>query len=116
MISYAIIYTSANGNTRRLAESMSGALGRASCAYMGLPERRALSADVIFYGKNENAPTEALDALLEEAKQKEKIIVPFGDRCFGGSKDLYAIGLFATNVMRHAEQILKEKREGAQVK
>ena len=108
MLRCAIVYTTLNDNTRRLAECMYGALPRGVCLYMGKPCRQALAADVIFWGNNAGIQSAEIDAFLEQAKQR--ILVPFGHTCFGGGKDMCAIGAFACNVMRQAEQMLQQDK------
>ena len=103
MLRCAIVYTTRNDNTRRLAESMYGALPRGMCIYKGLPDQIALAADVIFWGTNAGVQSPAIDDFIEQAKRK--ILVPFGHTCFGGGKDLCAIGAFARTVMENAEKI-----------
>lgn len=108
MLRCAIVYTTLNDNTRRLAKCMYGALPRGVCLYMGKPCRQALAADVIFWGNNAGIQSAEIDAFLEQAKQR--ILVPFGHTCFGGGKDMCAIGAFACNVMRQAEQMLQQDK------
>ena len=100
MLRCAIVYTTLNDNTRRLAECMYGALPRGVCLYMGKPCRQALAADVIFSGNNAGIQSAEIDAFLD----------PFGHTCFGGGKDMCAIGAFACNVMRQAEQMLQQDK------
>lgn len=109
MLHCAIIYTSVNDNTRRLAEVMSKAVRPGQCIYLGRPHTDALIADVIFWGNNAGDTSEATTALLEKAKTQNKIIVPYGNTCYGGGKDMYAIGNFANNVMFNAERILQQR-------
>lgn len=112
MLHCAIVYTSVNDNTRRLAEVMSKAVRPGQCIYLGRPHPDALAADVIFWGNNAGDTSDATVAFLEKAKAADKIIVPYGNTCYGGGKDMYAIGNFANNVMFNAEKILREKTEG----
>ena len=36
-------------------------------------------------------------------KIKDKIVIPFGDMCKGGAKDLYAIGDYASRSLENIE-------------
>ena len=108
MITCSIVYASMHTNARRLSESMLGALDPGHCIYAGLPDDRAFDADVLFWGGNTDTQTAEIQNFLEKAKQKEQIIVPYGHLCKGGAKDLYAIGMFARNVMYNVEVKLKE--------
>nr|WP_302650610.1 hypothetical protein [uncultured Agathobaculum sp.] len=108
MLKCAIVYTTRNDNTRRLAESMYGALPHGMCIYKGLPDQVALAADVIFWGNNAGIETEEVKAFLEQANKK--VLVPFGHTCFGGGKDLCAIGAFARTVMENAEKIMRSMK------
>lgn len=101
MLKCAIVYTTRNDNTRRLAECMFGALPKGVCIYKGLPDVAALSADVIFWGNNAGVVSEEITSFLAQARKR--ILVPFGNTCFGGGKDLCAIGSFARTVMENAE-------------
>ncbi len=103
MLRCALVYTTLGDNTRRLAESMYAALQPGECIYQGKPCPTALAADVIFWGNNAQIQSSEIDAFLQEAKQH--ILVPFGHTCFGGGKDLCAIGAFARNVMDKAARI-----------
>lgn len=109
MLHCAIIYTATNNNTRRLAEVMSQAVKPGTCIYLGRPNMDALCADVIFWGNNSNDTSEETVAFYEKAKELNKIIVPYGHTCFGGGKDMYAMGNFANNVMHNAEEYFREQ-------
>lgn len=111
MLKCAIIYTSLNDNTRRLAEVMSQALPPGQCIYLGRPHSDALAADVIFWGNNAGDRSENTVDFYEKAMKENKIVVPYGDTCYGGGKDMYAIGGFANNVMSNAEKILRKAKE-----
>ncbi len=106
MLTCSIVYTSLNDNTRRLAEVMSQALRPGSCIYLGKPIDDALAADVIFWGNNADDKSEQTVSFYKKAKTMNKIIVPYGDTCYGGGKDMYAIGNFANIVMANAEKIV----------
>ncbi len=103
MLKCAIVYTTLNDNTRRLAESMYAALNPGECIYKGKPCAQALYADVIFWGNNANIQTPEIKAFME--RTEGRIVVPFGHACFGGGKDMCAIGAFARNVMDRAARI-----------
>lgn len=107
MLRCAIVYTTRNDNTRRLAECMAGALPRGVCIYRGTPDPVALAADVIFWGNNAGIESAEVESFLAQAQSK--IVVPFGHTCFGGGKDMCAIGAFARTVMENAERILRER-------
>ncbi|MCQ2499823.1 MAG: hypothetical protein MJ117_00590 [Lachnospiraceae bacterium] len=109
MIRCAIIYTATNNNTRRLAEVMSQAVRPGSCMYLGRPNPDALAADVIFWGNNSQDTSEETVSFYEKAKELNKILIPYGHTCFGGGKDMYAIGNWANQVMHNAEVYLREQ-------
>ena len=48
----------------------------------------------------------SIEEFLE--KIKDKIVIPFGDMCKGGAKDLYAIGDYASRVMENIDKKLRE--------
>lgn len=102
----AIIYTTLHDNTRRLAESIHGALPRGVCVYMGRPDRAALHADVIFWGNPKGHESEEINCFLKQAQEQKKMLVPYANCCTGGGKDLCAIGSFARLVMERAALIL----------
>lgn len=106
MVTCSIVYATPHTNARRLAESMYAVLGPARCVYMGKISDAALDADVIFWGGNTDTVTPEIEAFLE--KIKGKIVIPFGDLCRGGAKDLYAIGDFAQRIMENAEKKIAE--------
>ena len=81
MLRCAIVYTTLNDNTRRLAECMYGALPRGVCLYMGKPCRQALAADVIFCGNNAGIQSAEIDAFLEQAKQRRQRYVRYRRLC-----------------------------------
>ena len=110
MLTCAIIYTSLNDNTRRLAEVMSQALQPGRCIYLGKPIDDALAADVIFWGNNADDKSPQTVSFYEKAKAMNKIIVPYGETCYGGGKDMYAIGNFANIVMANAEKIVNNMK------
>lgn len=110
MLTCAIVYASMHTNARRLSESMIGALEPRQCIYAGMMDDKALYADVIFWGGNTDTQTEEMQNFLEKAKQKNKIIIPYGHLCKGGAKDLYAIGAYARNVMYNVEVRLKQMK------
>ena len=96
MLTCAIIYTSVNDNTRRLAEVMSKALPPKQCIYLGRPNTDALTADVIFWGNNAGDTSKDTLDFLEMAKTLEKIVVPYGNTCYGGGKDMLQLGTLQT--------------------
>lgn len=107
MLRCAIVYTTLGDNTRRLAESMYAALRPGECIYKGKPCSAALAADVIFWGNNAGIQSPEIENFVHQAR--ERIFVPFGHTCFGGGKDLCAIGAFARNVMDKAARIKAEE-------
>lgn len=115
MLTCSIVYASLHTNARRLSESMVGALDRGQCIYVGLPHDNALYADVLFWGGNTDTLTPEIQAFLEKAKQKNKIIVPYGHLCKGGAKDLYAIGAYARTVMHNVAVRLEEMKREQQI-
>ncbi len=49
-MTYAVVYSSRTGNTKKLAEAIYGRLGPQECVYMGPPDGKALEAERIFAG------------------------------------------------------------------
>ncbi len=105
MLKCAIVYTTRNDNTRRLAECMFSALPQGVCIYKGTPNPAALAADVIFWGNNAGIASDEIASFL--VKAKKRVLVPFGYTCFGGGKDLCAVGSFARTVMENVEKKCK---------
>lgn len=108
MLTCAIVYASMHTNARRLSESMVGALEQGQCIYTGPMDDKAFYADVIFWGGNTDTQTPEIQAFLQKAKEKNKIVIPYGHLCKGGAKDLYAIGSYARIVMHNIEVRLKQ--------
>ena len=106
MITCAIVYATPHTNARRLAETMYAVLGPAQCIYMGLMSEECMNADVIFWGGNTDTVTPEIEAFTEMIR--DKIVIPYGDMCRGGGKDLYAIGEFASRAMYNIEKKLIE--------
>lgn len=107
MLTCAIVYGTPHTNARRLAETMVAVVG-SQCIYMGMLDKCALKADVIFWGCNTDTQTPEMEEFLTLAK--DKIVVPYGHLCKGGGKDLYAIGEYAWHIMENAERIVNENR------
>ena len=59
-MTYAVVFVSRTGNTRRLAEAIPPALGREACCYFGPPSDEALRADWIFAGFGPTGATAAM--------------------------------------------------------
>ena len=106
MLTCAIVYATPHTNARRLAETMYAVLGPQQCIYMGMMDDQCLLADVIFWGGNTDTVTPEIEEFLE--KIKDKIVIPFGDMCKGGAKDLYAIVDYASRVMENIDKKLRE--------
>ena len=65
-MSYAIVFSSRTGNTRRLAEAVRAALPAGECLYFGPPDAAALAAGRLYIGfwTDKGSCDEALAAFL----------------------------------------------------
>lgn len=82
---YSIIFSSATGNTKLLAETLHGALPREECAYFGPWNREIPASPVVYVGfwtDKGNADPDTL-ALLKELRNKKVFL--FGTAGFGES-------------------------------
>ena len=82
---YSIIFSSATGNTKLLAETLHGALPREECAYFGPWNREIPETPVVYVGfwtDKGNADPDTL-ALLKELRNKKVFL--FGTAGFGES-------------------------------
>ena len=79
---YAVVYKSLTGNTELLAETVRDELGDA-CIYFGVPDAKALDADVIFLGfwTDKGNCEESLKSFLEGLHGKR--VELFGTAGFG---------------------------------
>lgn len=89
-MTYAVVFVSRTGNTRRLAEAISPALGREACCYFGPPSDEALRADWIFAGfwTNRGDCGDEMAAFL--ARVTTQRIFLFGTAGFGGDAKYFA--------------------------
>ena len=84
-MTYAIVYASRTGNTRRLGEAIREALPAAQCLHCGAPDPKALEADVLYVGfwtDKGTCPQEIGDFLAQVTDQK---VFLFGTAGFGGA-------------------------------
>ena len=87
---YSIIFSSATGNTKLLAETLHGALPLEQCAYFGPWNREIPETPVVYVGfwtDKGNADPDTL-ALLKELRNKKVFL--FGTAGFGGSAEYFA--------------------------
>lgn len=89
---YSIMYSSATGNTEKLAEVIRETLPAEECVYYGAPDAAALAADLIFVGfwTDKGSCDEKLQAFLAEMKEmKRKKIALFGTAGFGREQSYF---------------------------
>ena len=89
-MTYAVVFVSRTGNTRRLAEAIPPALGREACCYFGPPSDEALRADWIFAGfwTNRGDCGDEMAAFL--ARVTTQRVFLFGTAGFGGDAKYFA--------------------------
>ena len=82
-MSYAIVFSSRTGNTRRLAEAVRAALPAGECLYFGPPDAAALAAGRLYIGfwTDKGSCDEALAAFLPQLAGHEVFL--FGTAGFG---------------------------------
>ena len=82
-MSYAIVFSSRTGNTRRLAEAVRAALPAGECLYFGPPSAAALAAGRLYIGfwTDKGSCDEALAAFLPQLAGHEVFL--FGTAGFG---------------------------------
>lgn len=82
-MSYAIVFSSRTGNTRRLAEAVRAALPAGECLYFGPPDAAALAAGRLYIGfwTDKGGCDEALAAFLPQLAGHEVFL--FGTAGFG---------------------------------
>ena len=93
---YAIIFSSRTGNTRKLADTIRGALPDARCAYFGEAKSADPDAEMIYVGfwtDKGKADTDTLDFLKQ---LRGKRVFLFGTAGFGGSAPYFEKILAAT--------------------
>ena len=86
---YAIIFSSRTGNTRKLADTIRGALPDARCAYFGEAKSADPDAEMIYVGfwTDKGTADQACLGLLGRLRNKK--IFLFGTAGFGGSEAYY---------------------------
>ena len=84
-MTYAIVFTSATGNTRRVAEAIRDALPAEDCLYFGAPDAKALGADFLFLGSwtDKGTCTDELAAFFKTLQNRR--VALFGTAGFGGA-------------------------------
>lgn len=88
-MSYAVIYASNSGNTKKVAEAIAQALPKEELLYFGEADDPAKAADVIFTGfwtDKGTCPQEIMD-FLSDVHGKQ--IALFGTCGFGGSEEYF---------------------------
>ena len=93
---YAIIFSSRTGNTRKLADTIRGALPDARCAYFGEAKSADPDAEMIYVGfwtDKGKADADTLDFLKQ---LRSKRVFLFGTAGFGGSAPYFEKILAAT--------------------
>lgn len=85
-MSYAIVYSSKSGNTKKLAEAIRAPLPMNECFYFGEPDLIALQASTIFIGSwvDKGRFDSAILTFMKQLKQKQ--IALFATAGFGGSQ------------------------------
>lgn len=116
---YSIMYSSATGNTEKLAEAIRETLPAMECVYYGAPDAAALAADLIFVGfwTDKGSCDEKLQAFLAEMKEmkemKRKKIALFGTAGFGREQSYFDGILERVIGILPAEEDQGEKNAGA---
>lgn len=84
-MSYAIVFSSRTGNTRRLAEAVRAALPAGECLYFGPPSAAALAAGRLYIGfwTDKGSCDEDVAAFLESIGDAPVFL--FGTAGFGGA-------------------------------
>lgn len=86
---YAIIFSSRTGNTRKLADTIRGALPDARCAYFGEAKSADPDAEMIYVGFWTDKGTADQACLEQLGRLRNKKIFLFGTAGFGGSEAYY---------------------------
>ena len=83
-MTYAIVYSSRTGNTKRLAEAIHQALPYEDCVYFGPVNDVALNAERLYIGfwTDKGTCDAATEAFMDKARDKEVFL--FGTAGFGG--------------------------------
>lgn len=98
-MTYAIVYSSRTGNTKKLASTLWDALPRKDCVYCGGPNDDALSADRLYVGfwTDKGSCDGETEQFLQKIQGKEVFL--FGTAGFGG--DAAYFERILNNVRRH---------------
>lgn len=88
-MSYAIIYSSRTGNTKKLAEALQKSLPQEECLYFGEPDTAALSADRLYIGfwTDKGSCDDQVKDFLTKVHEKELFL--FGTAGFGGEASYF---------------------------
>lgn len=88
-VTYSIVFSSATGNTRMLAEAIKETLPQESCNYFGGCEDVIPKSDLLFVGfwTDKGAADETTLNLLESLKNRKLFL--FGTAGFGGSESYF---------------------------
>lgn len=90
-MTYAIVFSSATGNTRKVAEAIRGVLPAQDCLYFGGPDPAALNAELLFLGSwaDKGTCTDEMAAFIKTLPAKK--VALFGTAGFGGAPAYFAM-------------------------
>lgn len=88
-MTYAIVYSSKTGNTRRLAETIRDVLLTESCLYFGAPDDAVLAADRIYVGFWTDKGTCDADTAAFLSRLTGQQVFLFGTAGFGGAPEYF---------------------------
>lgn len=83
---YSIVFSSATGNTKQLADTVRTALPREACDYFGPPTAQAPPSEMLYVGFWTDRGTADSAALALLSKLRSRRIFLFGTAGFGGSE------------------------------
>lgn len=88
-MTYAVIYNSATGNTKMLADRIRKKLGEDDCVFFGGPRTDVPKADILFVGfwTDKGYCSEELQILLKQMENENVFL--FGTAGFGKSRDYF---------------------------
>ncbi len=89
-MTYAVVYASATGNTKMLAEEIRRTRGEETCAYFGTAGEEIPEVDLVFAGfwTDKGDCSEELAQFLEGLHNRKVFL--FGTAGFGGAKEYFA--------------------------
>lgn len=88
-MTYAVVYSSITGNTKRLAEAVREVLPANQCLYFGPPDMEVQKEDMLFVGfwTDKGGCDETVAAFLRSLEHKK--VALFGTAGFGGEQSYY---------------------------